>query len=82
MARACSFVNPAHLYCDVSEMLICPGASEACIKAIRDHYSGKDTGVNLIAEASLELDNFRKFRGCLGEEVRRSSAAKANSSQF
>jgi hypothetical protein len=84
MARACSFVNPAHLYCDVSEMFTCPGASEACIKVIRGYYSGKarDNGVNLIAEASLELDNFRKFRGWFGEEVTRSLAAKANPSQF
>ena len=74
----------AHLYCDVSEMFTCPGASEECIKVIRDYYSGKarDNGVNLIAEASLELDNFRKFRGWFGEEMTRSLAAKANPSQF
>jgi hypothetical protein len=82
MARACSFVNPKHLFCDVSEMFTCPGASEACNKVIRDYYSGKDNGVNLIAEASLELDNFRKFRGWFGEEVTRSLAAKAEPSQF
>ena len=42
----------------------------------------KDDGVNLIAEASLELNNFRTFRGWFGEEVTRSLAAKAEPSQF
>ncbi len=49
---------------------------------IRDYYSGKDNGVNLIAEATLELDNFRKFRGWFGEEVTRTLAAKVDPSQF
>ena len=82
MARACSFVNPKHLYCDLSEMFTCPGASEACMKVIHDYYSGKENGVDLIAEASLELDNFRTFSGWFGEEVTRSLAVEAEPSQF
>jgi hypothetical protein len=50
-------------------------------QVIRDYYSGKDTGVNLIAKASLELDNFRKIRGCFGE-VTMTLAAKVDPSQF
>ena len=36
MARACSFVNPKYLFCDVVVMFTCQGASEACTKVIHD----------------------------------------------
>ena len=36
MARACSFVNPKYLFCDVGVMFTCQGASEACTKVIHD----------------------------------------------
>ena len=62
MARACSFVNPKHLFCNVSDMFNFHGASEECTRVIRDYYSGKENGASLIADEYLELDHFRTFR--------------------
>ena len=63
-------------------MFNCPGASEACIKVIHDYYSWKENGVDLIAEASIELDKFRTFSGWFGEEVTRALAGKSNPRSF
>ena len=82
MARASSFVNPKHIFCEVEAMFTCQGASEACVKVIRDYYSGKENGSSLVAEASLELNHFRTFRGWFGEEVTRNLAARAEPSDF
>ena len=77
MARACSFVNPKHLFCDASDMFNCHGASKACSRVIRDFYSGKENGASLITGASLELKIFRTFRGWFGEDVTKALAARA-----
>ncbi len=52
------------------------------MKVIHDYYSGKEDGVDMIAEASIELANFRTFGAWFCEEVTRALAVKSEPSQF
>jgi hypothetical protein len=58
-------------------MFTCPGASEGCMTIIHDFYSGKENGANLVAAASLELNNFRTLGSWFGEGSTKAFAAQA-----